>query len=455
MGSVTGVVDGRMTGFVGRHVAPEMLLLLLLEVGLTFLLAYALLAPGNGAAAHAGTLNHALVIATTVGFTGFLLGLYRAQLFLRARSLLLNTALGGILAFPAAWAASTLLGMSSDWLVGPDRLWPTKILITWIAALFGVRLAFLAAVRSKLFVRRIAVVGPRGDVAGTISAIRAGRAGFLEVARPIGAALTPAELRAAGVRMALTSAARHAAMPPAEIDAFALAGVSLSDEPAFWERQLRRIDVRHLSPGWFAELEANPASRLQSAIARAGDIATSLAFLAFTMPLMLLVALAVRLDSPGPVLYRQERVGLGGRSFVLLKFRSMARDAESQGPAWAQRGDPRVTRLGRLMRRTRIDELPQLINVLRGEMSFIGPRPERPHFVEQLAVLIPHYRERARVKPGLTGWAQVNYPYGASVEDARAKLSYDLFYVRNRSVLLDVLILFATVRVILFQEGAR
>jgi lipopolysaccharide/colanic/teichoic acid biosynthesis glycosyltransferase len=130
-------------------------------------------------------------------------------------------------------------------------------------------------------------------------------------------------------------------------------------------------------------------------------------------------------------------------------------NAEPRGPAWAQRSDPRVTRVGSFMRRTRIDELPQLLNVLRGEMGFIGPRPERPHFVEQLAELIPYYRERSRVKPGLTGWAQVNYPYGASVEDARAKLSYDLFYVQNRGVLLDLSILIATVRVILFQEGAR
>ena len=170
---------------------------------------------------------------------------------------------------------------------------------------------------------------------------------------------------------------------------------------------------------------------------------------------MLVIAVLVRLDSPGPVLYRQERVGLAGRSFTLLKFRSMRSDAETTGPAWAMQRDPRVTRIGSFIRRTRIDELPQLINVLRGEMSFIGPRPERPHFVEQLAEAIPHYRERARVKPGLTGWAQVNFPYGASVEDARVKLSYDLYYVKHRSPLLDLAILFATVRVILFQEGSR
>jgi lipopolysaccharide/colanic/teichoic acid biosynthesis glycosyltransferase len=171
---------------------------------------------------------------------------------------------------------------------------------------------------------------------------------------------------------------------------------------------------------------------------------------------MLLTALAVKLDSPGPVFYRQQRVGLHGRPFTVLKFRSMTVNAEAAGRAvWAQRKDPRVTGVGGFIRLTRIDELPQLLNVLQGAMSFIGPRPERPHFVEQLVQVIPFYAERSTVKPGITGWAQVNYPYGASIEDAREKLSYDLYYVKNRSVFLDLLILLATVRVILFQEGAR
>jgi lipopolysaccharide/colanic/teichoic acid biosynthesis glycosyltransferase len=170
---------------------------------------------------------------------------------------------------------------------------------------------------------------------------------------------------------------------------------------------------------------------------------------------MLVTAVLIRLDSPGPVLYRQERVGLHGRPFIVLKFRSMRIDAEARGPVWASQRDPRVTRIGGFIRLTRIDELPQLVNVLRGEMSFIGPRPERPHFVAQLTEAVPLYPERNRVKPGLTGWAQVNYPYGASVEDARAKLSYDLYYVAHRGLMLNVLILFATVRVILFQKGAR
>ena len=146
---------------------------------------------------------------------------------------------------------------------------------------------------------------------------------------------------------------------------------------------------------------------------------------------------------------------MGGRSFILLKFRSMGANAETGGPAWASTADPRVTRVGSFIRRTRMDELPQLFNILRGEMSFIGPRPERPHFVQQLGAVIPFYGERARVKPGLTGWAQVNFPYGASVEDARVKLSYDLYYVKYRSALLDMAIIFSTIRVILFQEGSR
>ena len=161
---------------------------------------------------------------------------------------------------------------------------------------------------------------------------------------------------------------------------------------------------------------------------------------------MLCVALLIKFESAGPVFYRQERVGLNGRVFTLFKFRSMSVDAEKEGkPLWASQRDPRITRVGAFMRATRIDELPQLLNVLRGEMSFVGPRPERPHFVEQLEQIIPFYRERSWVKPGITGWAQVNYPYGASVEDAREKLAYDLYYVKNRSLFLDLLILISTV----------
>jgi exopolysaccharide biosynthesis polyprenyl glycosylphosphotransferase len=191
-------------------------------------------------------------------------------------------------------------------------------------------------------------------------------------------------------------------------------------------------------------------------IKRLTDLLIACSLIALTLPLMLIVALAIRCDSPGPVFYRQERVGLNGRRFVLLKFRSMRQDAEADGrPVWAAARDDRVTRVGGFMRLTRIDELPQLFNVLRGEMSLVGPRPERPHFVDHLGKIIPSYDERHTVLPGITGWAQVNYPYGASVEDARQKLAYDLYYITNRSLLLDLRILGATVGVVIFQKGAR
>jgi lipopolysaccharide/colanic/teichoic acid biosynthesis glycosyltransferase len=178
--------------------------------------------------------------------------------------------------------------------------------------------------------------------------------------------------------------------------------------------------------------------------------------LILVLPILLLTALAIKLESVGPILYRQERVGLHGRQFILLKFRSMRVDAERDGmPQWARKRDPRVTRVGAWIRLLRIDELPQLVNVLKGDMSFVGPRPERPLFVEQIAREVPFYLERHSVKPGVTGWAQINYPYGASIEDARQKLSYDLYYLKNRGVFLDLVVLTQTVRVILWPTGAR
>jgi exopolysaccharide biosynthesis polyprenyl glycosylphosphotransferase len=218
----------------------------------------------------------------------------------------------------------------------------------------------------------------------------------------------------------------------------------------------RAVDLDGLDEGWLATARATCEGRFRGAAHRALDVAGALALLLLTLPVLLLAALAVKLDSPGPVFYRQERVGRGGRPFLLVKFRSMVVDAEAGGaPRWASEQDPRVTRVGRVLRLTRVDEVPQVLNVLRGDMALVGPRPERPAFVEQLGRLIPHYHDRACVKPGITGWAQVNHPYGASVEDARRKLAYDLHYVQRRGLRLDLRILLATVRVVLLQQGAR
>ncbi len=194
----------------------------------------------------------------------------------------------------------------------------------------------------------------------------------------------------------------------------------------------------------------------ENAVRRACDLMIAGALIVLTLPVMAIVALAIKLDSCGPVFYRQERVGLGGSCFMLVKFRSMTANSEPDGrPVWATERDSRVTRVGRFIRSMRIDELPQLFNVLCGDMSMVGPRPERPYFVDQLTEIIPYFAERHRVKPGITGWAQVNLPYGASISDARKKLSYDLHYIRNRTATLDLVILLSTVRVVLLKIGAR
>jgi exopolysaccharide biosynthesis polyprenyl glycosylphosphotransferase len=187
---------------------------------------------------------------------------------------------------------------------------------------------------------------------------------------------------------------------------------------------------------------------------RSFDIVCSVIILLLTLPLMLLAALAVKLEDRGPVFYSQERVGKDGKTFYVHKFRSMRTDAEKGGkPQWAQQNDPRITRVGNFMRKTRIDELPQILNVFKGDMSFVGPRPERQYFVDQLIEVVPYYNVRHSVKPGITGWAQVRYGYGSSAEDALQKLQYDLYYVKNNSLFLDVLILIDTLKVVLFRSG--
>jgi sugar transferase (PEP-CTERM system associated) len=233
-------------------------------------------------------------------------------------------------------------------------------------------------------------------------------------------------------------------------------GIPVLSEAGFWEREARRIDIDGHDASWFLCTHGFRYSPIETLEKRVLDLLIATALLVLTLPLMLLVALLIRSDSRGPVFYRQERVGLGGRVFTLYKFRSMREDAEAAGqPRWAAQADPRITRIGRVIRYTRIDELPQLLNVLRGDMSMIGPRPERPYFVEMLAAAIPLYSARHWVKPGITGWAQVNAPYGASVEGAREKLTYDLYYIKRRGFLLDMLILLRTLRVVFLQEGAR
>jgi sugar transferase (PEP-CTERM system associated) len=231
-------------------------------------------------------------------------------------------------------------------------------------------------------------------------------------------------------------------------------GIQVEDWPTFYEKETGKILVTDLRPSWLIFSDGFVKTPRTEIVKRLVDVALSLLGLLLALPVMALVAAAVKLESRGPTLFRQPRLGQNGRVFILNKFRSMREDAEKEtGPVWAQQRDPRVTRVGAFLRKTRLDELPQLFNVLIGDMSFIGPRPERPEFVYELQKQIPFYMERLSVKPGITGWAQVKYRYGASVEDALEKLQYDLYYIKNLSLFLDFLILINTIQVVLFARG--
>jgi len=251
---------------------------------------------------------------------------------------------------------------------------------------------------------------------------------------------------------------RRAGLPMEELLNCRTRGVHVVDLLTFLENETGKIKLDLMYPSWLAFSAGFKKGLLRAAIKRGFDIVVSLTLLVVTLPLMLAAALAIWLEAGcrGPVLYRQTRVGEAGREFQVLKFRSMRPDAERDGKAqWASEHDPRVTRVGAVLRKYRIDELPQLINVLRGEMSFVGPRPERPEFVRGLQLKLPYYAARHQVKPGLTGWAQISYPYGASEEDAFEKLQYDLYYVKNHSLFLDLTIMLQTAEVVLWGKGAR
>jgi sugar transferase (PEP-CTERM system associated) len=250
---------------------------------------------------------------------------------------------------------------------------------------------------------------------------------------------------------------RRGRMPIEQLLRCRLAGVRVVEGANFFEELTGKILVKDLRPSWLVFSQGFSKPRLLRNAKRAGELVAALAVLAVAAPLMAVIALLVKLDSPGPVLYRQVRVGEKGRLFSLIKFRTMRADAEAAtGPVWATaNGDDRVTRLGSLLRIARLDELPQLFNVLRGEMSFVGPRPERPHFVEELRRVIPYYDERHSVKPGITGWAQIKFGYGSNIEDAEEKLQFDLFYIKHMSPIFDVGILLDTLKVVLVGRGAR
>lgn len=249
---------------------------------------------------------------------------------------------------------------------------------------------------------------------------------------------------------------RRGELPLEDLLECKLKGIKITELSAFFEREAGQLQVETLSMSWMIHSEGFHKGKTRDINKRIFDLCASGLLLVISSPVMALAAILIFLESGSPVIYRQERVGQDGRVFTIYKFRSMGLDAEKAGvPQWATQNDDRITRLGRILRKLRIDELPQIFNVFRGDMSFVGPRPERPFFVEKLARKISYYKCRHSVKPGITGWAQVRYAYGASVEDAIEKLQYDLYYVKNHGLFLDFMVLFATVQVVLWGKGAR
>lgn len=253
----------------------------------------------------------------------------------------------------------------------------------------------------------------------------------------------------------LSLAERRGHTPVRQLLHLKFAGVKVEDAHSFWERMAGRIILEHLSPSWLILSDGFRKSILLTWTKRLIDLLVSLVAIALSLPLFVFVAAAIWIESGGPVFFRQERTGLKGRPFQILKFRSMRTDAEAGGPRWASSNDARITRVGKLIRKYRIDELPQMFNVLKGEMSVVGPRPERPHFVSMLEEQIPFYGLRHSVRPGITGWAQVKYQYGGSIGETKTKLEYDLFYIKHLSITLDLVTIFETVKVMLSGQGAK
>ena len=354
--------------------------------------------------------------------------------------------------------------------------WRSNLLYAMLAAavmLFLLRLLLGKTLGSQIFKRRVVVLGAGARAERLKALSKKPGAGFVvvgyvamsEANRTIPEAIARDAiynladhvvlLNASEVVLALEE--RRNALPLKDLLRIKTTGVHVNDTSTFLERETGRVDLQSVNPSWLIFSDGFSSGRmLSSMFKRFFDIVASLILLVLTLPLILLGALAVKLESRGPAFYRQRRVGLYGQGFDIIKLRSMRVDAEVGGKAvWAEKDDPRITRVGRFIRKVRIDELPQCWSVLKGEMSFVGPRPERPQFVEDLEAKLPYYAERHMVKPGITGWAQINYPYVASIEDSRQKLEYDLYYAKNYSPFLDVLILLQTLRVVLFPDGAR
>jgi sugar transferase (PEP-CTERM system associated) len=411
-----------------------------------------------------------VVFGAVMFLSMFAVGLYQGRISLR----LLAFASRVIVAF--IMGAVTLAALY--YLIDSPRLGRGMLLPSLVVGLMFVtasRLVFRHTVGDEFFRRRVAVLGTGrraaqlldlpndGETAGfSIVAFIPSNGGESEiggnhwVTRPARLLDFMREHQCDEIVVAVDD--RRSNLPMHDLLECRLHGYLILDVAAFMERESGRVRLDMLYPSWFIFSDHSGRDFLRRAVRRTFDILASLLLLAVSLPMMLVAVLAIWVESGfrGPIFYRQVRVGREGKLFRLIKFRTMVSDAEGlNGAQWCGDNDPRITRVGRLLRKCRFDEVPQVINVLKGEMAFVGPRPERPEFVAPLCEKIPYFRERLMVKPGITGWAQLRYPYGANEDDAREKLQYDLFYVKNQSLLFDIAILLQTAEVVLWRKGGR
>lgn len=360
------------------------------------------------------------------------------------------------------------------YVVPGTRIWLSALIPALFISLFSLficRLVFVRVAKISFFRQPILVLGAGAQARRIELAEARGRIRCVGFLAPEGSAVEVSPDRVIAGRVSLSEAARQygaseivvgleerrGKLPTEELLTCRLQGFGVRDFTSFMERETGQVELQSLDPSWLIFCDGFSAQhRIERAVKRVFDVVVSSLLLAFSLPVAIMTAIAIRFEDGGPIFYRQRRVGLHGRPFMLLKFRSMRVDAESDGVArWASRGDRRVTKIGAIIRKTRVDEIPQVINVLKGEMSFVGPRPEQVAIVDELGRSVPYYGYRHMVKPGITGWAQVNYPYGASIEDACQKLRFDLYYIKNYSLVLDLLTLVQTVRVILWPHGVH
>ena len=417
------------------------------------------------------------VVLSTLAVIGMLaVGLYNYDVFLDYRVMTIKMMLVFTLITPILFIFTLFVNDLFSISIDVWSFWYLKTVIVWLLCVLVTRAVFLNVADLDAFKKRIFVLGT-GEREARIRQLVASHTNYyfnvskflavqdrrkiVDIDREteecsLSSIESLAELGARyRVSEIVVAADDRRGLPVHHLLHCKTQGISVVDYLTFWERENGKLDLDALQPSWLIYSDGFRTGWLFNAIKRTFDIGVSIIFLLASLPLLIVTAILIKFESPGPIFYCQERVGLNGRTFKVFKFRSMRMDAEKDGAQWAAERDPRVTRVGALIRKVRIDELPQIFNVLIGDVSFIGQRPERPVFVEQLKEKIPFYNERHSVKPGISGWAQINYPYGASLEDAREKLAYDLYYVKNRGLFLDLIVLIQTVRVILWPEGAR